>query len=1074
MELEAFIGKWLGSTGGRERSNFPTFISGLCKILEVHEPLDPASKGVLGAYEYEGPVPNASVRAEKAASYTGFIDLYKEGCFILEAKQSYLKDGQVEPDLNQGNGYDLLMRGAYQQARNYAVNVPADRPNVPFLIVCDIGRAFEIYFDWAGNGRGFEPFPDSQNYRITLDQLSDKKIRERLRGIWIKPALVDPRKVAADVTNRVAVTLADVSGDLETRLRLRTDDLSLSERAAQTQESALFLMRVLFCMFAEDVKLLPEDSFKGFLERTLDNDQAFEHGLADLWNNMGQGAKTDRYAYAVESKVPYFNGGLFRNPQVFALIKSDRQLLLEAARAQWKNVEPAIFGTMLEKALGKDRDKLGAHYTPRKYVEFLVRGTFIDDLETEWTTIEDVARAGDIKAALKQAVAFHDRLATLRILDPACGTGNFLYVSMELLLKIEARLIGLVRELGGKAEQRVDPRQFYGLELNTGAAKITELVLWIGWLRQRMADDKSAIPDPVLATLETINFGFLDSFDSVVRHIIETAPETGQCYLGAGDTKNPGPPDWPEVDYIVGNPPFTGGKDIRKEQGGDYAELLWRANPDVPASADLVMHWWNKAANILKIPGTKLKRFGFVTTNSITQEFSRRVIAQHLNDISIIMAVPDHPWVKMPREEKIKGIKRKGEATLKRAKMAAVRIAMTVAETGGGKVGRLFEVESEDALDTDDPQVGFYDNNGTVGVINADLTIGADITKVKALNANEGISSPGVKLHGDGFIVEPAFARQKLGLGKRKGLETHIRPYLNGRDLLQRSRGKWVIDLYGLSEAEVMDRFNEVYDHVRENVFSKKWNPKANKGEGAWEGREVNNRDSYKKNWWIFGEPRGDLRPAMKGLSRYIVTVETSKHRIFQFLDPAILPDNMLVVVGSDSAFHLGVLSSSIHLAWSAKAGGTLEDRPRYNKSLIFDPFPFPAASQNQKVEIAEISERLDRQRKEALAETSNLTMTEIYNWRDKVTRGNELTRDERDRVRESRARAVAELHSQLDLAVAAAYGWPNDLAPAEIVARLVALNAERVKEEAEGHIRWLRPDYQMPRFGMRKRKSVV
>jgi hypothetical protein len=832
METKEFIERWLGSSGGRERSNLPTFISGLCKMLDVEAPLDPASKGVLGRYEYEGPVPNASVRAEKASANTGFIDLYKEGCFILEAKQSYLKAGQAEPDTQEGSRYDLHMRGAYQQARNYAVNIPADRPGVPFLIVCDIGRAFEVYFDWAGNGRGYEPFPDTQSYRITLDQLANADIQKRFRGIWTDPDSVDPRKISADVTRKVAVNLAMVSETLEGTLR-RNTSLTPADRSAQIQEASLFLMRILFCMFAEDVELLPKDSFKSFIGDTLDDNDAFARGLKDLWINMGDGNRADRYAYAVKKQVPYFNGGLFRNPVVFPLIKSDRELLHNAAGAQWKNVEPAIFGTMLEKALGKDRAKLGAHYTPRKYVEFLVRATFIDDLEVEWTAIEDVAREGKADEALSQASTFHDKLATLKILDPACGTGNFLYVSMELMLKIEARLIVLVRDLGGEAQQRIDPRQFFGLELNTGAAKITELVLWIGWLRQRMVDPQNGVPDPVLATLDTINLGSLDSFDSVVRHHIETVPETGLSYLGEPDSDNPGPPDWPDADYIVGNPPFTGGKDIRKEQGSDYAEMLWAANPDVATSADLVMHWWHRAAMILQTPGTRLKRFGFVTTNSITQEFSRRVIAQHLDAISITMAVPDHPWVKLPREEKIKGVKRAAEADLKMAKMAAVRIAMTVGEAGAGKEGRLFEVESESALDTDNPEIRFFDEAGTLGVINPDLSIGADITKTEALKANDEISSPGVKLHGDGFIVTSEYARDNLGLDTRPGLEAHIRPYRNGRDLMQQSRDKWVIDLFGLSDTELMDLFPEVYDFVRAEVYTKKWNPKANKGQGA-------------------------------------------------------------------------------------------------------------------------------------------------------------------------------------------------------------------------------------------------
>ena len=728
----------------------------------------------------------------------------------------------------------------------------------------------------------------------------------------------------------------------------------------------------------------------------------------------------------------------------------------------WTNVEPAIFGTMLEKALGAERDKLGAHYTPRKYVEFLVRKTFIDDLEGEWSAIEEQALNESAVSVIAQAIAFHDRLASLKILDPACGTGNFLYVAMELMLNLEARLIRLVRDLGGSASQRIDPRQFFGLELNTGAAKISELVLWIGWLRKRMADPDSGIPDPVLATLDTINLGYLDRFDSVVRHRIETVAVEGtsvtHSYLGDVDSADPGPPDWPEADYIVGNPPFTGGKDLRAEL--DNVEALWAANPDVGRSADLVMYWWNHAARILTTPGTRLKRFGLVTTNSITQEFSRRVIAGHLGEVSILVAVPDHPWHKLVRDAKVKGVKRKGEASLNQAKKAAVRIAMTVAEAGSLRPGRLFEVASEKALDTDNPEIAFFDPEGTPGIINADLSIGADVTKAIALKANTGLSSPGVKLHGDGFIVSPEYAREKLGFGTRPGLEAHIRPYRNGNDLLKQSRGKWVVDLFGLSETDVMDRFPEVYDHVRAEVYTKKWNPKAKKGKGAWEGREVNNRPSYKRNWWIFGEPRSDLRPALESLPRYIATVETAKHRIFEFLDASILPDNRLIVFSTDEACLLGVLSSRIHIEWSLRSGGTLEDRPTYTKTNCFDPFPFPEASPEQRAEIAGLAERLDAQRKAALAENPSLTMTEIYNLRASIAKNEPV---DRDRAAKARARIVHELHSKLDAAVAAAYGWDVALAPAEIVARLVALNAARAAEEAEGIIRWLRPAHQHP-----------
>ena len=371
---------------------------------------------------------------------------------------------------------------------------------------------------------------------------------------------------------------------------------------------------------------------------------------------------------------------------------------------------------------------------------------------------------------------------------------------------------------------------------------------------------------------------------------------------------------------------------------------------------------------------------------------------------------------------------------------------MTVAARGSHD-GKLIEIVGEAGLDTDNPVL---DERSEIGRINPDLSLGSDITTIAALKANEGLASPGVKLHGSGFIVSPAEA-EHLGLGQRAGLEAHIRPYRNGRDLLQRSRGAMVIDLFGLDEKDVRTLFPEVYQHLLKTVKPE---------------RDQNRRDSYKRLWWIHGEPRKDMRPALADLQRYIATVETAKHRIFQFLDAAILPDNMLIAIGSDDAFDLGVLSSSMHCLWALGIGGTLEDRPRYNKSQIFDPFPFPDPTPEQRAEIAELAEELDATRKAALAEVPGLTMTEIYNWRDKLRSGAELSPQDQDKARAARAGIVDRLHQQIDVAVAAAYGWPANLSPSEIVTRLVALNAERAAEEKAGQVRWLRPDYQIPRFG--------
>jgi hypothetical protein len=349
-----------------------------------------------------------------------------------------------------------------------------------------------------------------------------------------------------------------------------------------------------------------------------------------------------------------------------------------------------------------------------------------------------------------------------------------------------------------------------------------------------------------------------------------------------------------------------------------------------------------------------LRRFGFVTTNSISQIFQRRVLERHLaakRPISLVMAIPDHPWTKATPSA------------------AAVRIAMTVAEAGA-KEGSLRTVVSQ-ALDTDTPTIELDERKGT---INSDLTVGVDVTTALPLKANEGLCSPGVKLHGSGFIVTPAQAAH-LGLGKRRGLERHIRDYRNGRDLTSRSRGVMVIDLDGLNIEDVRNAFPEIYQHLLINVKPE---------------RDSNNEEYRRVHWWLFGRKNTIMRGFTAGLPRYIVTVETMKHRVFQFLDASILPDNKLVAIGSDDAFHLGVLSSRIHVVWALRAGGWLGvgNDPVYAKSRCFDPFPFPDVTDAQMGTIRAVADEIDAHRKRVLTEHSDLTLTGLYNVLEKLRSG--------------------------------------------------------------------------------------
>ncbi len=329
------------------------------------------------------------------------------------------------------------------------------------------------------------------------------------------------------------------------------------------------------------------------------------------------------------------------------------------------------------------------------------------------------------------------------------------------------------------------------------------------------------------------------------------------------------------------------------------------------------------------------------------------------------------------------------------------------------------------------------------------MTAGANVVGAGPLQANEGLANRGVQLFGAGFIVTPEEAK-KLGLGRIPGLEAHIRPYLNGRDLTATSRGVMVIDLFGLTDSEVRNHFPEVYQVLLERVKPE---------------RDQNNRASYRDNWWFFGEPRKVMRKALAGLSRYIATVETAKHRPFVFLDQSILPDNMLIAIASDDAFHLGVLSSRIHVVWALAAGGNLGvgNDPRYNKTRCFEPFPFPAASDEQKQTIRALAEQLDAHRKRQQALHPDLTLTGMYNVLEKLRSGEPLTAKEKTSHEQGLVAILKQLHDELDAAVFAAYGWPATLSDAEILEKVVALNRERAREEEQGLIRWLRPEYQQP-----------
>ncbi|MCC7115784.1 MAG: class I SAM-dependent DNA methyltransferase, partial [Burkholderiales bacterium] len=833
---------------------------------------------------------------------------------------------------------------ARTQAEQYARALPATEGRPPFLVVVDVGNVVELYAEFSRTGATYTPFPDPRSHRIALADLHDPALRERLRQVWTDPLALDPVRRTARVTREIAQRLAVVAKSLE----------------ADGHAPAIvagFLTRCLFSMFAEDVGLIPRRAFVDLLTSLREHPEQLVPLLTDLWRTMDAGG----FAVSVRADLLRFNGKLFKDPSVLPLSSEQIGLLLDAARADWRDGEPAIFGTLLERALDPaERHALGAHYTPRAYVERLVLPTIVEPLRDDWKSAQSaallLAAEGRMDDACAQVRGFLDDLCHVRVLDPACGSGNFLYVTLEHLKRLEGEVLNQLDALGdtqGRLEAEgmsVDPHQLLGIELNPRAAAVAETVLWIGYLQWHFRT-RGQVPPPQPVLKDFHNIECRDAVLAYDRVEFVTDARGVPASRWDGRTYKPHPatgelvPDeraqvpieryvnprkaaWPQADFVVGNPPFIGNKRMRDELGTGYVEALREAWRDVPESADFVMYWWQCAAELTRRGA--LRRFGLITTNSVTMIFNRRVLDAAMTGtppLALAWAIPDHPWIDA-------------------ADGAAVRIAMTVAARSHAP-GMLARAVAERA---DDEGAFEVELSARRGRIHSDLSVGADVTAAVPLHANDRLSNRGVIPHGAGFVVtrDEAVA---LGLGRVPGLDAHLRPYRNGKDLTDRPRDVYVIDFFPLSEDDARKAFPAGYQRLFDTVKPE---------------RDQNPRASRRINWWLFGESQPRMRESIRSIRRYIATGHVAKHRFFQFLDAAILPDDKLIAIALDDAAALAVLSSVVHVRWALAAGGRLGvgNDPVYSKSTCFDPFAFPAATAEAMAPLRALGEELDAHRK--------------------------------------------------------------------------------------------------------------
>jgi type II restriction/modification system DNA methylase subunit YeeA len=942
---EQFIHRWHQSTLN-EKSGAHLHFKDLCELLD--EVMPTAETGDFYGFE-KGVLQTTGKR--------GWADVWKKGCFAWEYKSP---------------GEDL--KAAFLQLQRYAIALE----NPPLLIVSDL-RTIQIYTNFTNTVQ-----------RIHTLALSDLLFSEKRQ--LLKWAFSDPEKLRPDLT-QTAVTeeFASEFANLAQELR---------EQGVDPKVVAHFLNRVLFCLFAQDIGLLENHLMTTILKRAVDKPERFVPVLQGLFQVMQTGG-----AYGAE-EIVWFNGSLFDNDTVLPLKKHQIQKLYELAQKDWKDISPSIFGTLFERGLDPDkRSQLGAHYTDPQSILDIVQPVVIEPLMQQWQTVKavlveklaqrktppDFSPGLNLDEDIREPyLQFIQQLKQLRILDPACGSGNFLYLTIQALKDFEHQIAVEVEALGLKAEISVlTPEVLRGIEVNPYAAELARVTVWIGYLQWRLKHGYKLSTNPVLKDLQHI-----ECRDALLD-------ETGQEAI------------WQPVDFIIGNPPFLGNKKMISVLGESYvSQLRTMFREKLSGGVDLVCYWFEKARDLLA--QGKIRAAGFVATNSIRGGANREVL-EKINAVGeIFNAWDDREWVN---------------------EGAAVRVSLVC--FGTGKYSEK------------------YLNNQPVINIYADLTAPSesqhrvDLTCAKPLTENMKVSFIGTQKNG-AFDIPGDLAREWLKVGFNphgKPNSDVLRPWANGRDITSRYSDTWIIDFGTNMSEDQASLYEKPFEYTVKQIKPL---------------RVGKREERANEKWWILQRSRPEMRLAVKHLSRFIATPMTAKHRLFVWLPKIQLPENLVVVIAREDDTTFGILHSRFHEIWSLRLGTSLEDRPRYTPTTTFETFPFPASLTPNRA----ASDYFDNLHAQAIAEAAKRLHELRENWLNPpslIRRVPEVVAGYPERIVPVDAEAekllkkrtltnlynekpqwLVKAHQVLDNAVAAAYGFENNLSDDEILARLLALNLQR------------------------------
>ncbi len=952
MNPAEFVRKWAASKG-RERAVAQEHFIDLCRLLGESTPNEADPSGDFYAFDKGARKPDGE----------GFADVWLKGRFAWEYK---------------GKRKDLS--AAYKQVSDYREALG----NPPLLVVCDIDR-FEVHTNWTNT--------EKWTYRFSnTDLLTDATVDvstasgpaedapgltalQVLKTLFQNPDDLKPRKTTEQITQEAAKKFGKITEELR---KWKVEDMRI----------ARFITRVLFCMFASDVGLLPRETFSEIVSfhRSGGDDKGFRRHLSELFGVMNGGGEF------LMRQIPHFNGRLFEDDDVPDKVSKNEILILgELDSLNWADVEPSIFGTLFERILDPKMRKMpGAHYTSRADIELIAEPVLMAPLRREWeevkNAVEEYLYSAGIRVTPERTqrrhvrsllARFHTRLASIRVLDPACGSGNFLYVSLALLKALEKEVIAFAALHNiTDIHPRVHPRQLHGIEISPYAVELASVVIWIGYLQWK---HRNAMPlddeEPILEPLDQV-------------HLMDAV-------LDDSEPKQVREPDWPVVDVIVGNPPFLGGGFLRSRLGNEYAEALFELYGDrMPNFSDLCCYWFEKARDAIETG--RAKRAGLLATQGIRGGANRRALERIKETGDIFYAQADRKWIQ-------DGV--------------AVRVSMVGFDDGSET--RRFLNESPD----DDPH-GALDRALPVEGINTNLTCRSDLTKARCLKENLGISFQGPSPKAP-FDIDSAQAQRMLQAPMNPNQRPNsdvVRPVINAKDLAQRPRGKWTIDFDSLPQPEAA-LYEAPFEHVKTHVRPV---------------RLRNRRKAYAERWWLYAEPRTAMRRALSGLSRYIATPRVSKHRLFIWVLPEVLSNDGTIVFAREDDCFFGILQSRPHEVWARSTGTQLREASsgfRYTPTTCFETFPFPHPTDEQTDTIAAAAKELASLREEWLnpAPVGGLPVTD-----------EELKKRTLTNLYNQRPTWLVNAHAALDTAVLAAYGWPSDIGDGEILSRLLALNLER------------------------------